>query len=162
MSAPPAGISEADWDATPASVREIVGQVQALRDENDQLRQRLTALANELTELRERMGRHSRNSSKPPSSDSQGYRYAEGFANKPPGRRKSIDRKRGGKQGHPGAGPELLPVERCDAVEEHHPEHCRPAAESAHLRVRAAFGRWQAGEENHGLKLFTPEQPSPP
>jgi hypothetical protein len=69
MSAPPAGISEADWAATPASVREIVGQVQALREENEQLRAQLTALAAELTGLRERIGRKSRNSSRPPSSD---------------------------------------------------------------------------------------------
>jgi hypothetical protein len=82
MTAPPAGISEADWASTPASVREIVGQVQALRDENEQLRAKLTALATELAGLRQRIGRNSRNSSRPPSSDVQGYRYAEGFAYK--------------------------------------------------------------------------------
>jgi len=34
-------------------------------------------------------------------------------------------RKRGGKQGHSGAGPELLPIEWVDAVVEHHPDTCR-------------------------------------
>jgi hypothetical protein len=63
MSVPPAGISEADFTATPASVRELVGQVQALREENERLRLQLTALATELAELRERIGRNSRNSS---------------------------------------------------------------------------------------------------
>jgi transposase len=117
MSTPPAGISEADWLATPASVRELVDQLQSLQEENDQLRLQLTALASELADLRERIGRNSRNSSKPPSSDGQGF--------KTPARRKGSGRQRGGQQGHPGSGPELLPVERCDAVVDHHPEACR-------------------------------------
>jgi transposase len=117
MSAPPAGISEADWAVTPVSVQEIVGQVQAQQEEIEQLRAQLTALATELAELRERIGRNSRNSSKSPSSNGPGFQSTP--------RRKASGRKRGGQQGHPGAGPELLPVERCDAVEDHHPQHCR-------------------------------------
>jgi hypothetical protein len=74
-------------------------------------------LATELVRLRKRIDRNSRNSSKPSSSDGLGF--------KPPTRRKGSGRKRGGQQRHPGAGPELLPIERCDAVEEHHPQHCR-------------------------------------
>ena len=81
------------------------------------LQQQLTALATELASLRERIGRNSRNSSKPPSSDGLGF--------KSPARRKGSGRKRGGQQGHPGAGPELLPVERVDEVVEHHPDACR-------------------------------------
>jgi transposase len=73
MSRAPAGISEADWPATPSSVRELVSQVQALQLENEQLRQQLTVLAMELAGRRERLGRNSRNSSKPPSSDGQGF-----------------------------------------------------------------------------------------
>jgi len=34
-------------------------------------------------------------------------------------------RKRGGQPSHPGAGPELLPIERVDEVVEHHPDACR-------------------------------------
>jgi len=124
MQAPLPGISQANWLATPARVRENVGQAlllrqvnEQLRQENDQLQQQLTALATELAELRERIGRTSRNSSKPPSSDGLGF--------KPPTRRKGSGHKRGGQPGHPGAGPELLPIERCDQVEEHHPKHCR-------------------------------------
>ena len=62
-------------------------EIQGQRLENEQLRAQLTALATELASLRERIGRSSRNSSKPPSSDGPGYRCAEGFAYKPPERR---------------------------------------------------------------------------
>ena len=121
MTTPPAGILKADWLATPASVR---ASILSQKEEIDQLRQQLTALATEQAQLRERIGRNSRNSSKPPSSDSQGF--------KPPTRRRGSGRKQGGQQGHPGAGPELLQVEQCDAVEEHYPEHCRRCG--AHLQ----------------------------
>ena len=113
MNTTPAGIAEADWLATPAAVRAFI---LAQQQENDELRSQLTALASELASLRERIGRSSRNSSKPPSSDGQGF--------KPPERRKGSGRKRGGQQGHPGAGPELLPIERVDEVVEHHPNAC--------------------------------------
>jgi hypothetical protein len=121
MSTPPSGIPEADWLATPASVRTLIlaqqQEIQALRQENEQLRTQLTALATELASLRERIGRSSRNSSKPPSSDGPGF--------KPPERRKGSSRKRGGQPDHPGSGPELLPIERVDQVVEHHPGACR-------------------------------------
>jgi transposase len=117
----PAGIPEADWLATPASVRTLIlvqqQEIQALRQENDELRGQLTALATELASLRERIGRSSRNSSKPPSSDGPGF--------KPPARRKGSGRKRGGQPGHPGTGPELLPIERVDEMIDHHPDACR-------------------------------------
>jgi transposase len=114
MDAPPAGISGADWLATPVAVRALI---LAEQEEIEQLRVQLTALATELASLRERIGRSSRNSSKPPSSDGPGF--------KPPERRKGSGRKRGGQPGHPGSGPELLPIERVDEVVEHHPDACR-------------------------------------
>ena len=121
MGTPPAGISEADWLATPTSVRALIlaqqEEIQALKQENQLLRSQLAALATELASLRERIGRSSRNSSKPPSSDGPGF--------KPPERRKGSGRKRGGQPGHPGSGPELLPIERVDEVVEHHPDACR-------------------------------------
>ena len=114
MGAPPAGISEVDWLSWPAGAREFILDQQG---EMEQLRVQLTALATELASLRERIGRSSRNSSKPPSSDGPGF--------KPPERRKGSGRKRGGQPGHPGSGPELLPIERVDEVVEHHPQACR-------------------------------------
>ena len=74
MSTTPAGIAEADWLATPAAVRDFI---LAEQQEIEQLRSQLTALATELAGLREKIGRSSRNSSKPPSSDGPGYRCAE-------------------------------------------------------------------------------------
>jgi len=81
------------------------------------LRGQLTSLATELANLRERIGRSSRNSSKPPSSEGLGF--------KPPERRESSGRKRGDQEGHPGSGPEMLPIERVDEVVDHHPDACR-------------------------------------
>jgi len=128
MTSQPSGISEADWLSWPAGARgfilaqqqEIRAQredLQVLRQGNEQMRQQLTALAAELASLRERIGRNSRNSSKPPSSDRQGF--------KPPLKRKGSGRKRGGQPGHPGSGPELLPVERCESAHDHVPDTCR-------------------------------------
>ncbi|QPN70682.1 DUF6444 domain-containing protein [Synechococcus sp. CBW1108] len=114
MSAPPAGIPEADWLLWPATAKAfIVAQQQEIEEHRNQL----VALATELAQLRERIGRSSRNSSKPPSSDGPGF--------KPPERRKGSGRKRGAQPGHPGSGPELLPIERVDEVVEHHPDACR-------------------------------------
>ena len=57
MSSPPAGIPEADWLATPASVRALIlvqqAELQAQQQEIEQLRSQLTALATELASLRE-------------------------------------------------------------------------------------------------------------
>jgi transposase len=121
MSTTPGGISEAAWFSWPVGARELISaqqqEIQALGQENAELHSQLTALATELAGLRERIGRSSRNSSKPPSSDGPGF--------KPPARRKGRGRKRGGQPGHPGSGPELLPIERVDEVVEHHPDACR-------------------------------------
>jgi transposase len=114
MGSAPAGVPEADWLSWPAGARELILTQQ---QEIELLRSQLTTLATELARLREQISRSSRNSSRPPSSDGPGFR--------PPERRKGSGRKRGGQQGHPGAGPELLPIERVDAVVEHHPDACR-------------------------------------
>ena len=64
---PPDGVYEADWLSWPAGARKFIlaqqEQLAALRKDNAQLRAQLTALATELTHLRERIGRSSRNSS---------------------------------------------------------------------------------------------------
>lgn len=121
MSAPPAAISEADWLECPTSAKALIlaqqEEIQVQRQEIEQLRTQHNAMATELASLRERIGRTSRNSSKPPSSNGPGF--------KPPERRKGSGRKRGGQPGHPGNGPELLPIEQVDEVVEHRPDACR-------------------------------------
>ena len=111
MSTPPARIPEADWLSWPPEARQFI-LVQP--QEIEQLRSQLTALASELAQLRERIGRSSRHSCKPPSSDGPGF--------KPPERRKGSGRKRGGQPGHPGSRPELLPIERVAEMVDHHPD----------------------------------------
>ena len=81
MSTPAAGISEADWQATPGGIRALIlsqqQEIRVLRQVNEKLRTQLTALATVLASLRERIGRSSRNSSKPPRSDGPGHHCAE-------------------------------------------------------------------------------------
>ena len=117
MDPTPAEISSTNWLSTPASFMALILSQQ---QENDQLRHPLNALATELANLRDRINRTSRNSTRPPSSDGPGF-Y-------PPERRKGSGRKRGGQQGHPGAGPELLPLKCCDDVVDHHPQTALAAA----------------------------------
>ena len=67
MSTPPVGVQEADWRANPASFRQLIlaqqQEIQALRQEDEELRVQLTVLATELAYLGERIGRSTRNSS---------------------------------------------------------------------------------------------------
>jgi hypothetical protein len=101
ITAPPAGISEADWLATPSAVRALIlAQPEVIQ----QHRAQLAARATELTSLREQIGRTSRHSSRPPSSN--------GPALRPPERRKGSGRMGGRQPGHPGTRPGLLPIER--------------------------------------------------
>jgi hypothetical protein len=100
------GISPEDWEQTPAASRAAIAflwqqnqmlqtrcavyehQVQRLTVEVERLKQ----LELEVAELRERLGRNSQNSSKPPSSDPP---------NTPrPAQRESGKAKRGGQPGH--------------------------------------------------------------
>jgi hypothetical protein len=60
MGGPPTAISEAEWLSWPAGARELILSQQ---QEIEQLRSQLTALATELANLREQIGRSSRNSS---------------------------------------------------------------------------------------------------
>ena len=81
MSTPSAGIPDADWLSWPTGARQLIlaqqQEIQALRRENEELLNQLTALATELASQRERIGRSSRNFSKPPSSACPCHRFAE-------------------------------------------------------------------------------------
>lgn len=101
---------EADWLETPVSVRALIN---AQRQEIGLLHGQLTVLATELANLQERIGRTTRNSPKPRSSDRHGLT--------PSKCRRGNGRKRGGQQSLPGSGPEQLPIERVDEVVGHYP-----------------------------------------
>jgi transposase len=125
------GISEADWDATPQSVKTALI---ALQHQARLLEIRFTAyekklaaleakeaeiesLKTEVAALRERLGQNSSNSSRPPSSDPpQADR---------PARREPSGKRQGAQVGHPGAGRALKAVEEVDHVVDLRPVRCR-------------------------------------
>jgi transposase len=97
--APPTGIRSEDWAATPPAVRGLVQE-----------------LLTRLVEVEARLNQTSRNSSKPPSSDSPS---AKPRAVKEPSGRKS-----GGQPGHEGYGRKLKPEPEVDHLIEVWPESC--------------------------------------
>ena len=125
------GISEEEWNQTPASVRAalmfLLQQNQRLENRcatyQLQVRrleaelERLKKLELEVAELRERLGQNSQNSSKPPSSDPPSISR--------PNQRHPSDRKRGGQPGHQGRARKLLPPEEVDTVIDLRPVSCR-------------------------------------
>ena len=98
-------LSSEDWERTLPAVQALIV---ALWEE-------VQALRVKVGELSERVGQHSRNSSRPPSSDPPGAPERE---------RKVSGRKAGGQPGHRGEGRKLLPVEEVDEVVEVKPEVC--------------------------------------
>ena len=97
--APPTGISEEDWAATPPTVRALVLE-----------------LLKRLVEVEARLNQTSRNSSKPPSSDPPST--APRRAKEPSGR------KPGGQPGHTGHGRTLKPETEVDQIIEVWAEQC--------------------------------------
>jgi transposase len=88
----------------------LVGQVEGLTAQVARQEERIV-------QLERRLGRNSRNSSLPPSSDPPGA--------SPPRREKdSLGRGQGAQPGHEGKGRELLPTAVVDEVIEHWPQRC--------------------------------------
>jgi transposase len=86
---------------------------------------RIERLERQVAELLDRLGRNSRNSNLPPSSDPPGARGGGGKGKKSKGKRR-----RGGQAGHRGSRRELLPVEQVDDVVDLFPEQCEHCCES--------------------------------
>ena len=106
-------IPEADWEATPASVKGLVAQ----------LIETLSTLEERVSHLEEQLKQNSQNSSRPPSRDGFGV---------PKSAQKDKDkgtRKRGGQPGHKGHSRKLYPLEACQTVINHRPEQCRHCGE---------------------------------
>ncbi|MDR3417122.1 MAG: IS66 family transposase [Nevskia sp.] len=107
LTAVPAGIDARDWANTPAAIRV---RFVALSEEHAALSARVAA-------LEERVGKSSRNSSLPPSSDMP--RAASRRTKRQPSGRRS-----GGQPGHEGHGRMLLASAQVDAVVEVRPLAC--------------------------------------
>jgi transposase len=97
--APPPGISQEEWTATPGAVRVLV---------QDLLRR--------VEQLEARLNQTSRNSSKPPSSDPPSA--------KPRPAKEPSGRKAGGQPGHEGHGRALKPKSEVDQIIDVRPESC--------------------------------------
>jgi transposase len=91
--------------------------IAAQATEIEQLKSQVAALAAVVAKLTEQLGRNSRNSHLPPSSDGPGNRLSTG--GNPSG-----GRKRGGQPGHGGHQRVLLPVEQVDKVIDLFPPQC--------------------------------------
>jgi transposase len=98
------------------SYEELVAENAELRAMVETLAARLDALEAENAELKRQLGQNSRNSSKPPSSDSPFVKPA------PKSLRRRSGRKPGGQQGHPGST--LAQVADPDEVVRHDPGAC--------------------------------------
>src|SRR5829696_4671559 len=124
------GISEQDWKATPLAVRTALLSLQqqvrlmgirfsAYEKQLASLREQVAEvddLKAEVAELRERLGQNSSNSSKPPSSDPPSYKSSP--------KREPRGRKRGGQPGHQGSARRLLPAEEVDHLVDLKPTSC--------------------------------------
>jgi transposase len=101
---------------TAQKLRNTAQRLQESERGHRKTKRELTKARKIIEELTARLGQHSGNSSRPPSSDPPD-------APPRPQKRRS-GRKRGGQPGHPGKRRELLPVEEVDEVIEYKPKHC--------------------------------------
>jgi transposase len=102
-----------------ARIAELEGQVSTLTAQ-------VALLTKQVAELMEKLGRNSRNSHLPPSSDGPGMRGG-GASGK--GKGKPGTRKRGGQPGHGGSFRTLLPVEEVNEIVDVFPSHCEGCAD---------------------------------
>jgi len=101
-------ISQADWERTPLSVRQVIEELTRRVNQLDGEQQQLRG-AYEL--LEEQIRLNSTNSSQPPSKD-----RVKGFK---PNRKTKSGKKHGGQVGHEGHERPLYPLEMCEEVIEH-------------------------------------------
>jgi transposase len=112
-----------------------------------QLEQAVTELKALNAKLAEKLGRNSRNSNKPSSSDGPGGGSRVGRR-----RKKPTGRKRGGQKGHKGAHRRLLEPEQVDEVHDLHPEHCEGCAAQLAKRVCKSPIRFQQVDIRDGKR----------
>lgn len=120
------GLTDADWQTTPASVpavvRALVQVVQEIQGQHQAALTRIAALEQEVADLRARLNQHSQNSSKPPSSDPPSA--------PPRPARVPRGRKAGGQLGHPRhERPDPTPDQI--TAERHHVPHTCPTCQAS-------------------------------
>ena len=125
---PPPGITAQDWDVTPSSVQTLVYTLLATVEEMQQIvpqlqkqierqQKQVEQQQKRIKQLEEQVGKNSRNSSKPPSSDPPNVK-------KPPPKAQG-NRKRGGQPGHKGHGRKLKPAEEVTRFVVSKPSECQ-------------------------------------
>jgi transposase len=107
---------EAEGAAKDARIAELEAQVAAKNARIATLEEQVAMLMKRVGELEEKLRQNSRNSHRPPSSDSPSDRKQRDKSSSP--------RKRGGQQGHGGARRELLPEEEVDEIVHLYPTEC--------------------------------------
>lgn len=95
---------------------EVIESFRTVHEENQQLKQAVAELTQRLDTVVEQLGSSSRNSSKPPSSDSPEQKA------KRPRQRKKSPRQPGGQPGHPRHERVQLPEDKVDSVEQYFPD----------------------------------------
>jgi transposase len=111
---PGSQITEADWERTPDSVKQVLMEMAQRLGE---IEQQLASLQAENELLKEQSNRTSKNSSQAPSSDAPKVGKQK--------RQEKSGKKRGGQPGHEGHSRSLYAVEQCQRVIDHYPEVCR-------------------------------------
>jgi transposase len=111
----------ADW--RDERIAELEAELSARDVRIGELESQVAALTKQVAELLEVIGRNSRNSHLPPSTDPPGTRGGQGTGKGKPGQRK-----RGGQPGHGGSHRVLLPPEQVDEVVDFYPSHCEGCA----------------------------------
>ena len=122
---------DAELAVRDARIAELEGQVATLTAQ-------VATLTAQVAELMEKLGRNSRNSHLPPSTDPPGTRG-------PPGKGPS-GRKRGGQPGHGGSRRTLLPPAQVDEVVDLFPSHCEGCADELPKVHDADAHRYQQSE----------------
>ena len=111
-------ISEFDWLSTPLSVRQYILQlestIESMQGQVVQLQKQLETQGARLEQLEVRVNKNSRNSSKPPSSDSP-------YSNPERPTKAKGGKPKGGQKGHQGHRQQMLVPTRIDQIT---PSHC--------------------------------------
>lgn len=114
------------------------GRIAELEGQVGTLTAQVATLTKQVAELMEKLGRNSRNSHLPPSSDGPGMRGQSGQGKGKPG-----SRKRGGQPGHGGSRRTLLPPEEVDEIVDLFPSHCEGCASDLPEVVDPDANRYQ-------------------